>query len=592
MAKHRLQRLSFALVAASLASSGVAHAGDDHREHEGSRVKHVLFLSVDGFHAVDLENWVADHPGSTLAKLSRRGVTYDNARTTTPSDSFPGLLSFVTGGTSKSTGVYYDDSYDRTLYPPGSKCVSTTGYPGTEVVYDESIDFNQDYLFSGGINPLNLPMEKTAKGCKPVQPHEFLKVNTIFEVIKKSGGYTAWSDKHPAYDIVNGPSGEGVDDLYTPEINSLIVNGGTVNGVNLTASGALCNGKNSLPVSKVSVYTDCIPTQKAYDDVKVQAVINEIEGLRSDGTLPKDGQRHTPTILGMNFQAVSVGQKLPVGGYVDAVGTPSANLEDAISHTDASIGRIVAALAKNDLLDSTAIIISAKHGQSPINFQTLAMEGGGHAPVQTVTDPLGYINNADPNVDNSQFTNPNPDSNGHSYANAGHLQTDDVGIVWLQNQSASNIAAVVAQLTAPANRVSMYANVTPPETIFDTNINYGPELAELYGDPTGCDPVAQARAPNVFIQPNAGVIYSGSSKKIAEHGGGAVDDTNVALLVVLPGSRDDKCEDGKRNGKRVHKKVTTTQVAPTILELLGIDGDRLEAVRKEHTRLLPGIFED
>jgi len=39
---------------------------------------------------------------------------------------------------------------------------------------------------------------------------------------------TAWSDKHPSYDLVNGPSGNGVDDLYTPEINSLIVNGGVV----------------------------------------------------------------------------------------------------------------------------------------------------------------------------------------------------------------------------------------------------------------------------------------------------------------------------------------------------------------------------
>jgi hypothetical protein len=61
-----------------------------------------------------------------------------------------------------------------------------------------------------------LPLAKTAQGCVPVYPHSFLRVNTIFEVIKAAHKRTAWSDKHPAYDIVNGPSGQGVDDLlYT-----------------------------------------------------------------------------------------------------------------------------------------------------------------------------------------------------------------------------------------------------------------------------------------------------------------------------------------------------------------------------------------
>jgi hypothetical protein len=37
-------------------------------------------------------------------------------------------------------------------------------------------------------------------------------------VVRAKGGRTAWADKHPAYDLVNGPSGKGVEDLYTPEI--------------------------------------------------------------------------------------------------------------------------------------------------------------------------------------------------------------------------------------------------------------------------------------------------------------------------------------------------------------------------------------
>ncbi len=550
-------------------------------EEERRRVRRVLLLSVDGLHEVDLAKWVEGNPSSALARLRRSAVTYSDARTTTPSDSFPGLLALVTGGTPRSTGVYYDDSYDRTLYPPGSNC---RGSAGSEIVYDESLDFDLGQLFSGGIDPSNLPLAKDASGCHPVAPHSFLKVNTIFEVVKAAGRRTAWSDKHPAYDLVNGPSGAGVDDLYTPEINSNIASGGVANGVDLAGTLAKCDGTNSLPVAKVQVYTDCIPSQEAYDDVKVQAVLNWIDGKRSDGSpwpRGEDGKEEdrVPAIFGMNFQAVSVGEKLPVGGYQDAAGTPSANLADAIAHTDRSIGRMVAALAERDLLESTLIIVTAKHGQSPIGRSKLAMEGGGHAPVQTVQDPIAFVNNADPNVDNVVFTNNDTvgPMQGHTYATNGHLQTDDVGIIWLQDQSAANVSAVVAQLQA--NAAAIFATAFPDDTIFSQNISSGAALAALFGDPASSDPVAAARAPNVFIQPDAGVIYSGSSKKIAEHGGGSPDDVHVALMVSLAGLE----------ARTVAAPVDTTQVAPTILEALGLEASALAAVRKEHTRPLPQL---
>lgn len=546
---------------------------DDRDQDEGRPIeaRHVLLISVDGLHEKDAARWIAGHPNSTLAKLANSGVEYTDAHTTTPSDSFPGLVALVTGGTPKSTGVYYDDSYDRSLFAPGSNC---QGNPGTECTYFEILanDFTQ--LFSP-INPANLPMQKDAHGnCKPVFPHEFIKVNTVFEVIHKSGGHTAWSDKHPAYDLVNGPSGKGVDDLYTPEINSLIVNGGVVNGVDLTGSLALCDGvTNSLPLSKVSDYTTCEPAVMAYDDIKVQAVINEIDGKTSDGS----NSAPVPTILGMNFQQVSVAEKLPVGGYVDAAGTPSALLEGAIAHVDQSLGRIVSELKARGIYNSTLIIISAKHGQSPIDPNKLAMESGGRGNA-TVTDPLGFINAADPNVSSvfASFVNPN---DGSSPAVEGFMMADDAALVWLQDQSKSNIDNVVTQLTNPGNEAAMFANVLPPGTIFDANVNFGHELDEIYGDPTSGDPVAAARAPNVFIQPNWGVIYSGSSKKISEHGGGTVDDTNVALLVSHPGLHH----------KTVKNHVWTKQVAPTILRALDLDPNDLQAVVKEHTQVLPGL---
>src|SRR5262249_48033419 len=138
------------------------------------------------------------------------------------------------------------------------------------------------------------------------------------------------SDKHPAYDIVNGPSGQGVADLYSPEIAAT---DGTVSGT------------------------------EAYDDLKVQAILNEIAGKDHSGTRNEP----VPAIFGMNFQAVSVAQKLAGGGYLDADATPSSVLQDALDHTNASVGKMLDALRTAHLFASTAVILSAKHGQSPID---------------------------------------------------------------------------------------------------------------------------------------------------------------------------------------------------------------------------------
>ena len=179
-------------------------------------------------------------------------------------------------------------------------------------VFDESID-----KYSGSppvslnvIDPTALPNHLDENGkCVRLFPHSAMKSNTIFEVVRASGGHTAWADKHPAYDLVNGPSGKGVEDLFTPEITNV---------------GALDN-----TVSVVCTVNN--------DALKVQGILNEIKGLKHDGT-PGPG---VPAVFGMNFQAVSVGQKLSrdnsdgsciadktftgqAGGYTDGAGTPTA----------------------------------------------------------------------------------------------------------------------------------------------------------------------------------------------------------------------------------------------------------------------------
>jgi hypothetical protein len=126
--------------------------------------QHVLLLSVDGLHQAD----VAD-PGlaaflSNTLQLQNGGINYTNAHTTSPSDSFPGTLSYLTGAHPGTTGVFYDDSYLRTLLPPGSNSNAT---PGTEVTYFEAIDKNAALISGGGnfdassINPTLLPIDPT-----------------------------------------------------------------------------------------------------------------------------------------------------------------------------------------------------------------------------------------------------------------------------------------------------------------------------------------------------------------------------------------------------------------------------------------------
>src|SRR4051794_469018 len=165
------------------------------------RAEHVLLLSIDGFHDFDLTNYVAAHPASALASLVTRGTTYTQAYASAPSDSFPGTLAMTTGGSPASTGVYYDVSWDDRLSPANSDCSTR----GALVPYNEAINLSAN-VGSGvaDINPAKLPRDPDA-GCTPVYPHQYLHVNTIYEVIKAAGMRTAVCDKHPSYEILSGP---------------------------------------------------------------------------------------------------------------------------------------------------------------------------------------------------------------------------------------------------------------------------------------------------------------------------------------------------------------------------------------------------
>jgi len=485
----------------------------------------VLLISVDGLHAFDLQQWVTTHPDSQLAQLSHPGTTFSNGSTTSPSDSFPGLLSMLTGGTPKTTGVFYDDAYSRDFFAPGN--TTCVGAAGTETLYDESIDktvSGQTPLFTS-IDPANLPLALTGGSCQPVFPHSFLQVNTIFNVAHAAGLYTAWSDKHPAYEIVRGPANTGADDLFTPEINN--VNDPTRISVTATA---------------------------AYDQLKVQAVLNQIDGKSADGT----HSAPVPAIFGMNFQAVSVGQKLvdPVkscarnsnpatcdpnyfpGGYQPGSLAFTPQLMEALTFVDGAIGSFIRELDTRGLMRSTEVIISAKHGQSPIDPSKLARIGDAVTPVLSAA--------------------------GISVAQSTE---DDISLIWLSDQRQTPAAVAALQVDQAGS------NSAHIQTIY-----FGKALAERWGDPT-----KNTRTPDVIVQPIPGTIYTTSKAKVAEHGGFTDDDTHVAMLII-----DGTDLRRESHGRVIPTEVRTTQIAPTILNFLGLDPSALQSVRLEHTHVLPG----
>ena len=103
----------------------------------------------------------------------------------------------------------------------------------------------------------------------------------------------------------------------------------------------------------------------------------------------------------------------------------------------------------------------------------------------------------------------------------------------------------------------------------------GPASARYFGVPT-----SDTRHPDLWGVVQVGVVYTGGTGKIAEHGGANPADRDVPILVDAPGA--------VRPGS-YRSWVETTQIAPTIIQLLGLNPDQLQAVQKEGTRVLPGV---
>jgi hypothetical protein len=579
----RSRKAVLAAVAAGAAAIGIpvaAATGQDGQGQQGQggghRIQHVLLISVDGLHQSDLDWYAANHRSSELAKLASGGAEFSNAHTSDPSDSDPGGTALMTGGDPRTTGVYYDVEYNHSLYEAGT--TSCSGPTGADVIYDSPDDLDDTRLDAGQgiaglesdpskimqmtgnpqtlLNPATFPVDPVDPAtCQPIWPHSYLQDNTMFEVAKAAGLRTAWSDKHPVYESFNGPSGNGIDDLFTPEIDSNAIE------------------PNGTPYPGGGAWTADNAATKQYDSYKVQAIINEIDGFDHTGTGTPVG---TPAIFGMNFQAVSTAEKLLssegtlmgpdssgnytpgptlAGGYLPGTDTPGPLLSSALDFVNDALQRMDQELQSKGIAGSTAIILTAKHGQSPQGSNQLTRIDDG-----PIIDAI-----------NAAWTAQHPGAGKLIVAGTD----DDLWQSYLSNRSQAAADFVKSYLWNHSATGATYGggSRTLPHSGL-AQIYAGWQSAAFFGV-SPADP----RHPDVFGRVQVGVVYTGGTK-IAEHGGDNPADRDVPLVIYAPGA----VSPGESGAW-----VETTQVAPTTLRLLGLNPFALRAVRLEGTPVLPGL---
>ena len=315
----------------------------------------------------------------------------------------------------------------------------------------------------------------TRHGCAPVYPWNFRAHKHNLWGDSQGGGYTRVADKHPSYSSVSGPGNmaNNLDDYYSPEINSALsaANIALLKGVK-TPAGFDCG---HLSVDPTKAWTDDFLATRCYDTLKVHAILNEISGRTHDG---KSGAP-VPNIFGMNFQAVSVGQKLiesgvGTGGYLDAAGTPGTPLLDQIEFVDASIGEMVLLLEKRGLLDSTLIVITAKHGQSPIDpNRYLRITGKSSSNPHNLPDGASPVtilashNSSWIPASESPLTPNPPGSIGPT--------EDDISLIWLSHSSITPDA--VSELEAASPVAPLSSNIAASAKYSGTGVDADVQLA-------------------------------------------------------------------------------------------------------------------
>jgi len=261
---------------------------------------HVLIIDVAGLHARDLDLWVRTHPGTTLAALSARGDTFTNAWL--PSDDpVVGLLALATAGTPLSTNLPAESFFARDLSPAEGDCRGS----GTVV----------ELAMSSAAIGLTIARDP-ARGCAPVQPHQMLLLNTIFDLVRARGGQTVWAgDDDRRVDLLRGWENTGLSDAVA------------------YPSGADAH---------------------AADERRVVSMKRWIDGKVSDTNTVTT----TPTLMGLSLSEFAEAQQSHVA-YRDGMGTLTPTAEGALLHVDQQMGNLVEALQRKGVYERTWILVTS-----------------------------------------------------------------------------------------------------------------------------------------------------------------------------------------------------------------------------------------
>jgi arylsulfatase A-like enzyme len=262
----------------------------------------------------------------------------------------------------------------------------------------------------------------------------------------------------------------------------------------------------------------------------------------------------------MNFQTVSTAEKLPssnglAGGYLADGRTPGPLLTRALDYINTQVGAMTAALKERHLLKETVIILSAKHGQSPQNPAALTRINDGTI-ISALNAAWAAHHSADP-------------------ALVSFSIDDDGMLIWLSNRSSAATSFAKSFLlgySGTGNDINGAPKAYTSSGL--ARVYAGADAAAFMNVPQG-----DARVPDLIGIAQVGSVYTGKKAKIAEHGGNNPQDRDVPIIVS-----GDPIQNA---GTVVDSSVETTQIAPTILTLLGLDPKALKSVQIEHTVALP-----
>lgn len=235
-----------------------------------------------------------------------------------------------------------------------------------------------------------------------------------------------------------------MNDYYSPEVSSNAI---ALPGVT-TSQGISC-AKVRDPSGAASgvAWNASFANVQCYDALKVKALLNQIAGKTHTGA-----RAMIPALFGMNFQSVYIGQSVAEpgvgsGGYQNAGALPSPELLKEIESVDASIGDIVGALKSAGVYDDTLLIVTAKHGASPIDPSSYVADGN--------NTPATLLGSAIPYSESPLNT-----------TGIGATE-DDVSVLWLK--PGASITAAVELLESNAAAIGL------------GQIFYGPTLWLNYG---------------------------------------------------------------------------------------------------------------